>query len=176
MPGGGALETRLPGPSGPPTVTAAPGLGCELASGLMVTRLYADLKSLCLWMKQHLHGVTSAVLQEEGIRSEVGWGEGRKVRQALGPWKEVQERVQEGPRPPGLWLQPSLSACWPWCHHVTLPPPQEQGPRTPVWTLACMVGPGPGPAASRHHPPAEASRPSRAPSRVAAPWLDVRPD
>lgn len=73
------------GPVGPPTVTAAPGLGCELASGLMVTRLYADLKSLCLWMKQHLHGVTSAVLQEEGIRSEVGWGEGRKVRQALGP-------------------------------------------------------------------------------------------
>lgn len=80
VPGSGALEMRLPGPVGPPTVAAAPGLGCELASALMVTRLYADLKSLCLWMKQHLHGVTSVVLQEERIRSEVGWREGRKVR------------------------------------------------------------------------------------------------
>ena len=103
VPGGGALETHLPGPVGPPTVTAAPGLGCELASALMVTRLHADLKSLCLWMKQHLHGVNFVVLQEEGIRSEAGWREGRKVRGALGPWKELQERVQEGLRPPGLW-------------------------------------------------------------------------
>ena len=73
-------------------------------------------------------------------------------------------------------VQPSLSACWLRCHHGTLPPPQEQGPRTPVWTLARRVGLGPAPSASRHHPPAKASRRSRAPSRMAAPWLDVRPD
>lgn len=73
-------------------------------------------------------------------------------------------------------VQPSLSACWLRCHHGTLLPPQEQGAWTPVWTLACRVGPGPAPSASRHHPPAEASRPSRTPSRMAGPWLDVRPD
>lgn len=96
-----------------------------------------------------------------------GRGEGREVRRALGPGKEVRKRVQEGPRPPGLWFQPSPSAWRPRCHHrhTRLPPPQEQGAQMPIWTLACRAGPGTAHRSLRESAlaPAEASRPSGPP-------------
>lgn len=147
-------------------------------------RLCTDLKSPCLWMKQHLHSATSVVLQEAENAFRGGGGGGREVRQF--PAEERRStRVQEGPRPPAsgssraLRLATSVSV-------VTLVfPAQEQGPR-------CPFGPRPAEAEPRrlaHRSlresalaPAEASRPSGPPepcqdgTRLAGcpPWLGAR--
>lgn len=175
----GPWRRTCPGPVGPPAITAAPGLGCEPAASLMVTRLYADLKSPCLRMNQRLHGATSVVLQEAGIRSEVGvGGEGRKVRRALGPWKG-RASVCAGQAAATQPLAPAESLCLvasvSSSSHSSCPAPEAGGPDTHL-DPGLQGGPGHSPPQPPGIAPhlAEASRPSRAPSRMAPPgWTSA---